>query len=575
VSVAAAQAEIDGLCRGWVQQYHYPKDWGARVWPLREYYLRDVRTSVLVLAVAVALVLLIACANVANLLLARAGTRQGEIAIRSTLGASRGRLIRQLLTENALLGFVAGLLGLLAAWGGVRALTARSAYLPFQETVSIDVMVLCFSLGAALLTTLLFGLAPALATAHTDLAGNLKESGRGRGEGVRRSRLRAILVVIEVALALLLAIAATLTARSMVRLQAVDPGFNRDGVLTAFLTLPVESYPEPARHVNFFKTLLARLDAMPGVKSAGMVSHLPFGGAKSGADVIIEGAPSRRPGEQLIAFSRSVDPKYFQTLQVRLLKGRFFTAQDPAGPGGAIVNETMARRCWPDQDPIGKRFGEGRSDHTFTVVGVIADLRQTSLADEPDMELFVPHTQTTAATMALVLRTTQEPARLAPALRAAVRELDKDLPVSNINSLADNIAHSTRSKRFSTGLLTGFAVLAVLLAAVGIYGVISYSVSRRTHEIGVRMALGAERARILRMVVGRAVLLGGAGIVIGIAGGLAFTRLLRTMLFGVSATDPLVFTGVSLLLLAVAALAGYIPARRAARVDPIVALRCE
>jgi len=575
VSVAAAQAEIDGLCRGWVQQYHYPKDWGARVWPLREYYLRDVRTSVLVLAVAVALVLLIACANVANLLLARAGTRQGEISIRSTLGASRGRLIRQLLTENALLGLVAGMLGLLAAWGGVRALTAASGYLPFQQTVSIDVSVLCFSLAAALLTTLLFGLAPALATAHTDLAENLKESGRGRGEGVRRSRLRAALVVVEVALALLLAIVATLTSRSMVRLQAVDPGFNPDGVLTAFLTLPVESYPEPARRVNFFKALLARLEAMPGVKGAGMVSHLPFGGAKTGADVAVEGGPPPRPGEQLIVFSRSVDPKYFQTLQVRLLKGRFFTEHDPAGPPIAIVNQTMARRCWPNQDPIGKRFGDGRSDHWLTVVGVIADLRQTSLADEPDMESFMPHAQTTAATMALVLRTAQEPARLAPALRAAVRELDKDLPVSNISSLADNIAHSTRSKRFSTGLLTGFAVLAVLLAAVGIYGVISYSVSRRTHEIGVRMALGAERARILRMVVGRALLLGGAGIVIGIAGGLALTRLLRTMLFGVSATDPVVFTGVSLFLLAVAALAGYIPARRAARVDPIVALRCE
>jgi putative ABC transport system permease protein len=571
VSVTTAQAEIDGLCRRWVQQYHYPKDWGAHVWPLRQYYVREVRSSVVVLAVAVALVLLIACTNVANLLLVRAAARHREIAIRSTLGAGQGRIIRQLLTESVLLGLLAGALGLAAAWGGVRALASASGYLPFQETVSIDGPVLLFMLGAALLTILLFGLAPALAAARANLAESLKEGGRAGGDGVQRSRFRAALVVTEVALALLLVIGATLTARSLVRLQAVDPGFDARGVLTAYLSLPAESYAEPLRRVNFYRALLDRLETIPGVKAAGIVSHLPFSYAKSGSDVTVEGAPPPRPGEKLIVFGRSVDPKYFETIKVRLLRGRFFQAKDPTGPPVAIINEAMARRCWPEQDPVGKRFGDGKG-HWQTVVGVIADMRQTSLADQPDMESYMPHVQSADADMALVVRTAMAPLRLAPAIRAAVRELDKDLPVSEIGTLANSVSHSTRSQRFSVALLGAFAALALLLATVGVYGVISYSVARRTHEIGVRLALGAERGSIVGMVVGRALLLGGVGVALGVAGGLALTRLLRSMLYEVSATDPAVFVGVSLFLLGVVALAGYFPARRAARVDPTIAL---
>jgi len=575
VSVATAQAEIDGLCRRWVQQYHYPEDWGAHVWRLRDYDVREVRSSVVVLAVAVGLVLLIACTNVANLLLVRAAARHREIAIRSTLGARQGRIMRQMLTESALLGLTAGALGLAAAWGGVRALAAASGYLPFQQTVSIDGPVLLFTLGAALLTILLFGLAPALAAARSDLAESLNEGGgRAGGDGVRRNRFRAALVVLEVALALLLVIGATLTARSLVRLQAVDPGFNADGVLTAYLSLPAESYAEPSRRVNFYRALLERLETMPGVKAAGMVSHLPFSYSKSGGDVVVEGAPPPRPGEKLIVFGRSVDPKYFETMKVRLLRGRFFQAKDPTGPPVAIINELMARRCWPDQDPVGKRFGDGK-DHWLTVVGVIADMRQTSLADEPDMESYMPHVQSPDADMALVVRTALDPMRLAPVIRAAVRELDKDLPVSEIGTLRNSIAHSTRSQRFSVALLGAFAALALLLASVGVYGVISYSVAHRTHEIGVRLALGAERGAIVGMVVGRALLLGGVGVVLGVAGGLVLTRLLRSMLYQVSATDPAAFVGVSLFLLAVVALAGYFPARRAARVDPTTALHHE
>jgi len=574
VSAAAAQAEINGLCRRWVEQYHYPKDWGARVWPLRDYYVREVRSSVVVLAVAVALVLLIACTNVANLLLVRAAARHREIAIRSTLGAGQGRIVWQLLTESVLLGVIAGALGLAAAWGGVRALASASGYLPFQETVSIDGPVLLFMLGAALLTILLFGLAPALTAARANLAESLKEGGRAGGDGVQRSRFRAALVVLEVALALLLVIGATLTTRSLVRLQAVDPGFNAAGVLTAYVSLPVETYAEPSRRVNFYRALLERLEAMPGVQGAGMVSHLPFSYSKSGGDVVVEGAPPPRPGERLIVFGRSVDARYFETIKVRLLRGRFFLAKDPTGPPVAIINDAMARRCWPNQDPVGKRFGDGKNNW-LTVVGVIADMRQTSLADDPDMESYMPHVQSPDADMALVVRTAMDPLRLAPAIRAAVRELDKDLPVSEISTLSNSISHSTRSQRFSAALFGAFAALALLLAAVGVYGVISYSVARRMHEIGVRLALGAERRAIVGMVVGRALLLGGVGVALGVAGGLALTRLLRSMLYQVSATDPSVFVGVSLFLLAVVALAGYFPARRAARVDPTVALHHE
>ncbi len=575
VAVETAQAEIDGLCRGWVAQYRYPKDWGARVWPIREFMVRDVRSSVLVLAVAVALVLLIACANVSNLLLARATDRQREIAIRTALGAGRKRIVRQLLTESALLGTVAAGLGLALAWAAVRALAAVELPFPFLRKVSIDAPVLLFTTAAMLLTTILFGLAPAVAGAQTHLVENLKEGGRGAGESIRRSRFRSALVVAEVALALLLVIGATLTVRSLGRLLAIDPGFNPEGVLTAQLTLSQSSYTEPVRRVNFFKAVLERLAATPGVKAAGMVSHLPFSGSKSGLDVVPEGAPPVRPGEQKIVFARAIDPEYFRVMQVRLLRGRFFTGRDPAGPPVAVINETMARRCWPGQDPVGKRFGLGRTDFRLTVVGVSADMRNTSLADEPDAEYFVPYAQSPGASMALVVRTALDPMSVASAIQAVVRELDKNLPVSEVATMAVRVSQSTSARRFSVALLGVFAMIGLMLGAVGIYGVVSYSVSRRTREIGLRMALGAAGGRIAAMVVGRAVLLAVAGVAIGITGSLALTRLLGSMLFGVSATDPVVFGAASVFLVALSALAAYIPARRASRVDPLVALRHE
>ncbi|HVP45450.1 MAG TPA: ABC transporter permease [Bryobacteraceae bacterium] len=576
VSLEKAQAEIDALCRGWVQQYHYPRDWGARVWRMHDHMVRDVRSSIVVLAVAVCLVLLIACANVANLLLARAGARQREIAIRSALGAGRKRIVRQLLTESAVLGTVASGFGLLLAWAATRAIIAADVPVPFSRKVSVDLPVLYFTIAATLLTTVLFGLAPALAAAHSGLAEYLKEGGRGAGEGVRRNRFRAALVVAEVALALLLVIGATLTIRSLARLQAVNLGFNPEGVLTAALSLPESGYAEPSRRVNFYKILLERIQAVPGVNAAGTASDLPFSGSKSGNDIVVEGAPPPQSGDRMIAFVRTVDPGYFSTMQARLLHGRFFTPRDSSGPPVAIINDTLARRCWPNQDPVGKRFGSGgRQTSWLTVIGVIGDMRNTSLADEPDLEYYVPYAMHPAAGMSLAVRTALDPLRLASALRGAVRELDKDLPVSDVSTLANSISHSTSSRRFSTTLFGVFALLALVLASVGIYGVISYSVTRRTQEIGVRIALGAAPGRIAAIVVSRALLLGALGVGIGIAGSLALTRLLRSMLYGVSATDPVTFTAASLFLLAVSGVAAYLPARRAAGVDPTVALHHE
>lgn len=579
VSLQAAQTDIDHLCRGWVRQYHYPEDWGAKVWILREHMVRNVRPSIMVLAAAVALVLMIACANVANMLLARAGTRQREMAIRSAMGASRSRVVRQLLTESAVLGMIAAGLGVLLAWIATRAIVAADLPVPLSQKVSIDAAVLVFTIAATLLTTVLFGLAPALGAAHPSVAEQLREGARGTGEGLGRTRFRAALVVAEVALALLLVVAAALTMRGLAHLLAVNPGFNPESVLTADIMLPESSYSNPGRRATFYRALVERVAATPGVESAGLVSDLPFGGSKSGNDIVVEGAPPPHPGDRLIAFVRTVDAGYFPTLRVRLLRGRFFGAQDSPGLPVAMINETMARRCWPNQDPVGRRFApgseSGRRPVWIAVIGVIADMRNTSLADEPDLEYFLPYVNFPGSNMSVAVRTAFDPLKLASALRAAVSGLDKDLPVSDVSTLANSISRSTSAHHLSAQLLTMFAMIALLLAAAGIYGVVSYSVTRRTHEIGVRMAMGADSRRITAGVVGRALLLGTAGVGVGTAASFALMRFLRSMLYGVSATDPTTFATASLFLLAVCVVAAYLPARRAARIDPMAALHHE
>ncbi len=575
VSVEQAQAELTALCRRLLDQgARLPKTWTGRIWKIRNWETRSVRSSVLVLGVAVALVLLIACANVANLLLVRAAARQKEIAIRCTLGAGRSRIARQLIAESLLLGMLGAAAGLLFGYALIRILPlAGPKNLTFLEEISLNGPVFVFTLCAALVTAVLFGIAPAFAAARTSIVEHLKETGRGAGESVRHGRLRSVLTVVEVALALLLVVGSTLTIRSLWAVQSVSPGFQPDGVLTASVALPRAAYPEPPQRLTFYTRLLERLQAMPGVKNAGIVTHLPFSGSKTGEGLFAQGHPPASPSEVPILFRRVTDPKYFATIQATLRSGRYFTEQDTARPPVAIVNETMARRLWRGEDALGKRFGNGRD--WMTVVGIIGDIRHTSLTEDPDMEFFVPYATDPQPSMSIVLRTSADPMAMAPALHAAVLELDKDLPVSRVADLAEVVSDTMGVRRLSVALFALFAALALVLAAVGIYGVISYSVSRRTHEMGVRMALGAEGGRVLRMVVRQALVLSVAGVALGIASGMALTRLMRAMLFQVSATDPTAFVGASLFLLAVAAVAGYVPARRAARVDPMIALRHE
>jgi len=388
--------------------------------------------------------------------------------------------------------------------------------------------------------------------------------------------LRGLLVVSEVALALVLMIGAALMIRSLLNLQHVNPGFDAAGVLTASVNLPVSKYSTPERQIAFYGQLEEQLAAAPGVKAAGLTSMLPLSGNNQGMGLLIQGRPVAGPADVPILFNRVVNTKYFQAMRIPSRKGRVFNERDAQGaPRVLIVNETMARRYWPDEDPIGKRVGTGAPDGWMTVVCVVGDIRHMSLAQEPDAEIFLPFAQNPRPDMRLMVRTSSDPLRFAPTLRRVVADLDREQPVSRVASMEQTLLESMVTKRLSTTLLGIFAAVALVLATFGIYGVISFSVTRRTQEIGVRMALGAQASDVLGMVVGRGVLLASVGVIIGLAAASALTRLVGTLLYGIKATDPKVFVGVSLLLIAVAALASYIPARRAARVDPMVALRHE
>ncbi len=578
VSIKQAQAELDTINRQ--LEKRYPRQitgWRAHIWGMHEFMVRDVRLSLIVLLASVALVLLIACANVANLLLARAGARQKEMAIRTALGAGRWRVVRQLLTESVLLALLGGSCGLLLAYCGVAALSVLGTEeFPMLKQSRLDLPVLGFTLLISLLTGLAFGLAPALAVSRTNVHDTLKEGGRSSTESRGKNRLRCLLVVSEVALALLLMIGASLMIRSLLKLQEVNPGFNPTGVLTGSISLSESKYSKPGQQIAFYRELGERLEAMPGVTTAGMVSVLPLSGNNQGMGLLIEGRPVSGPSDVPILFYRIVNPKYFQAMQIHLRKGRLFDERDAQGaPRVLIVNETMARRYWPNEDPIGKRVGTGAPNDWMPVVGVVGDVRHTSLAQEPDAEIFLPYAQNPQPGMSLAVRTFSDPLRFAPSLRRAVMELDRDQPVPRVVSMEQTLSDSFATERFSTVLLGIFAGAALMLATIGIYGVISFSVTRRTSEIGVRMALGARSLDVLRMVVGQGALLALIGVGIGLAAALALTRVIGSLLYGINATDPFVFLGVSLLLTLVAALASYLPARRAARVDPMVALRYE
>jgi putative ABC transport system permease protein len=577
ITVQQAQAEMDALGESLEQQYpDFNKGWGIRVSPLRDEFVGEIRPALLLLFGAVGFVLLIACANVANLLLARGASRQKEMAIRTALGAARGRIIRQVLTESCVMGLVGGTLGLLlAVWGIDVLLSFAPKDLIRPEGIAVSWRVMGFTTVVALLTGLVFGLFPALEASQPDLNESLKEGGRSGGGSVRGARLRNVFVVAEVAIALVLLIGAGLMIRSFAKLQSVDPGFDASNVLAVKLLLPTSKYREA--HL-FFDALLGRIESLPGVRSAGAINFLPFGGAGAATGFTIEGRPQLPSAEQPTVDSRVVQPGYFKTMGVPFISGRNFTEQEETKESHVvIINEMMARTYFPDEDPIGKRVTiEMKDDNKPSeIIGIVQDVKHDKLDSEVRAMAYWPQAELSYPFMTLVIRTDSNPLALTPAIRHEVKLMDADLPISDVTTMEQLIGASVAKTRFSTLLLGVFGGIAMLLAAVGIYGVMSYSVTQRTHEIGIRMALGASTGDVLRNVLGGGMLLIAIAVCIGLVSSFALTRLMTTLLYGVTPTDPFTFGAISVLLMGVALVANYIPARRALKVDPMVALRYE
>jgi len=584
VTPRAAQTELDAIARRLAHDHPeaYPASsgYGMKLASYRDEIVGDSRQALLLLGGAVALVLLIACANVANLLMARASTRDREVAVRVAFGAGRPALMRQFLVESLLLALAGGALGLLLASWGVR-LTAHMniAKLPRLDEVSIDGNVLLFSLLASLLTGLLFGFAPALQAVRSNLLRSLKQGGRGGSEGAERQLPRRLLVVFEVAVALTVLVGAGLLVQSFRRMERIDPGYDPHHVLTLEIFLPAPKYPDKAQWATFFQRLVERLDALPGVVSAGTVNAVPLGKVQELGDVAIEGLQVRpgQPAPQ--AAWRMCSPDYFRAMGTPLVEGRFFTTLDTdKSQAVAIVDRSIAKRYWPGMSPIGKRLkmvGQDSAAEWRTVVGVVPDVKHVAFDADSPPQIYAPFAQYPQIFEYVVVRTGGDPAALAPAARAAVREIDRDQAVFRVESMDEKVALTTAWRRFYTALLVGFAVVALALAIVGVYGVTAFSVAQRRREIGIRMALGAQRGSVLGLVLRQALLLAGLGVAIGAAAALALSRVTASLLFGVSATDLGSFAGGALLLVLLALLASYLPARRAARVDPVLALAAE
>ncbi len=587
VTLEQAQAEMDTVAANVREQYfgggdaNDPSSWGLLLRSMRENVVGEIRPALLVLLAAVAFVLLIACANVANLLLARAALRHKEIAIRSAMGAGRGRVIRQLLTESVLLAIVGGGLGLaLAYWGMSALISLNREGIPRSHEIGLDARVLFFTLGVSLLTGVLFGLFPAWQTSKTDLHAVLKEGGRS---GSARRSVRGLFVVVEVAAALVLLVGAGLLLKSFQKLQEVNPGFRPDHLLTMQVALPATKYKDPQQVDAFYAQALEKVKALPGVESACVSTSLPMsvaGGSGSSGSFSIEGR-TVAPGEMSPWGSRwFAGSNYFQTMGIPLLKGRYFDDRDVRdAPQVAIIDETMERKFWADEDPLGKRISFQRDPQGNPiwreVVGVVGHVKHKGLEGESPVQYYMPHRQFSVAGVFLIARTAAEPASLAGAVRGSIQQIDNELPVFRVTSMERIVADSMTQRRFAMTLLGIFAVVALILASVGLYGVMSYSVTHRTNEIGIRMALGARVSDVLAMVVGHGMKLSLAGVGIGLAGAFALTRVMRTLLFGVSATDPLIYALVAVLLAGVSLAACYVPARRAAKVDPMEALRYE
>lgn len=580
VTLDQARADLDTIAVRLEQQYPQSNT-GNRVsiTPMLERAVSDIRPALLVLMGAVAFVLLIACANVANLLLARAASRQKEFAIRSALGAGRVRLVRQLLTESALLSIVGGALGLLlAVWGVKLIIGINPDGIPRASEISLDARVVFFTFAVSFVTGIVFGVVPAWYASKPDMNETLKDAGRGSTGGVHRQRFRNALVVAEVALALVLLIGGGLMIRSFYSLQQVHPGFEVSNLLTFQFTLPRDKYSEQQQRINFYRQVTDHIATMPGVESVGLATGLPLGNNGNQTSFTVEGQPEPEPGQRPLTEVVNISPEYFNTMQMTLLKGRTFNEQDTAtSPKVLVIDETFANRHWPDEEAVGKhvRFG-GPGNPPSTVVGIVRRVKMDGLdTDSNRVQAYFPYTQNTWNSMSVVVRTAGDPESLTSSLRQQVLSIDKDQPIYNIRTMQSIREEVMAPQRLNVLLLGIFASVALILAAVGIYGVMSYAVTQRTHEMGIRLALGARPADVLKLVIGQGMKVAIIGIVIGLTGAFLLTRLMSSLLFGVSATDPITFVTIAALLTIIALLANYIPARRATRVSPIIALRYE
>jgi putative ABC transport system permease protein len=583
VTLAQARAEIGGIAARLAKEYPAANDqFGASLQPIRDAFVGDIEPALLVLFGSVIFVLLIACANVANLFLVRSATRRREIALRAAFGASRGRIVRQMLTESFILALLGGALGIALAAGGIAGMNRLlPPYMLAGAPIALNSAVLIFAGGAVVLAAFIFGLTPAIQSARSDVQRELKEGAQTVSSGTRQNRLRSVLAVAEISLSVILLAGAGLMMKTLYKLLSVDPGFHPSHVITMEMDLRTEQYSKDPAILNFWQRVLDRVRALPGVRSAALGTVVPLTSSHNRADITIEGMPLPKPGDFPHPDCHNVSPGYVSTLEIPLIRGRSFTSEDTENaPPVGMINARLEREFFSNQDPIGKRFILGHPSGAnppkwITIVGVVGDTKLYGLAKPSRLEVYVPFRQHAASDMTLVVKSQVNPAALISAIRSVIAAIDKDQPIFAIATMDQLVRDDVSTPRITLVLLGFFSGLALVLAAIGIYGVISYSVAQRIHEIGIRMALGAQHVSVLRMILAQGGKIAAAGIGIGIIAALGLTQLMSSLLFAVNASDPATFAAVTLLLVLVALLACYVPARRAMRVDPMVALRHE